>query len=251
MILLHSKSFPHYGLDRFFEIASKAGYEGVEIMVSENFDTQNAAYIKTLEKRHNIQVRAFTITEKVTLNLLQGFVNMVREFPLVTLNLFLPQSFSFTYKKWFERTLPKVCQKYNLRLNYRNMPIDFMFGIIPKNSENSLNSLRERGNVCLDISAVWSGKQDVMRTISFLREKLKSVYLSNVDKNRPYSRLENGIMPIESFLTKLKQENYREDLVLGVSAKQLHEGDDEKMIQALKESKAFIERYFSDKETVA
>ncbi len=243
MILLHSQSFPHYGLDRFFGFAKSAGYDGVEILVTANYDTQNASYIKELEKRHDIRVKAFTLPSKVPIELLKGFQDVVKEFPQAKLNMFPAQSFSFTYKKWLENIAPKLCRKYDLKMNYRNMPIDFLLGVIPKNSENSLHSLREKGTICLDLSAVWSSKQDIMRTIHFLGDKLQSVYVSNVYQNRPYSRLETGILPIESFLTKLKQEKYKGQIVLNVSARDLQQGNDEKMVEVLKESRIFIEKY--------
>lgn len=216
-------------------------------MVHENFDTQNADYIKTLEKRYNIPVKAFSLPLKVSLPLLKGFQNTVKEFPNATLNLFPAQSFAFQYKKWLDKYAPKLCQKYDLKMHYRNLPLTFMLGVLPRNTENSLHTLRERGTVCLDLSAVWSSKQDIMRTISFLGDKLKCVYLSNVYKNVPYSRLESGILPVESFLTKLGQRNFHGPLVLKVSPKHLHEGDDEKMVKTLQESKAFIEKYFRGK----
>ena len=59
MIALHTSSLHKYGLNRIFEFAKKAGYDGIEIMVDKNnFDTQNAEYIKELSDEYKLPVIA-------------------------------------------------------------------------------------------------------------------------------------------------------------------------------------------------
>lgn len=245
MLLLHSQSFPHYGLERFFEFAQKVGFDGVEISVNENFDTQNAEYLKKLEKRYNMPIRAFSLPHKKEENFIEAFENVVKEFPKAHLNLASPQSFSFKYKRWIENMVPKLCKKYDLKLNRRNAPFQLIFGMIPERTENSLFSLREKGSVCLDLSALWASKQEIMRSIGFLNEKMRFVYLSNVNRNVPYAPLPVGVLPLESFLTKLAQNRYQGHFSLKINPRELHEGDDEKVIEVLKESKEFFDEYYT------
>lgn len=244
ILLLSSQSFPHYSLDRVFSFAKKAGYDAMEIQINANFDSQDAEYLKTLEKRHDIPIKSFSLPDMISKELLKSFQDTVKEFPNAMLNLAPPQSFSFTYKKWFELIAPKLLQKYDLRLNLRNMPLNLILGMIPSNSENSLHLLREQGSVCLDVSAIWSSKQDLMKAVTFLGESLKCVYLSNVNKNVPYERLESGVLPLESFLTKLAQRGYHGAFVVHLSPKAMGEGDIKKINEVLIDSKMFIEKYF-------
>ncbi|MCF7812010.1 sugar phosphate isomerase/epimerase [Candidatus Gracilibacteria bacterium] len=246
MLLLHSQSFPHYGLERFFEFARKAGFDGVEIGVNENFDTQNAAYLKKLEKRYEMPIKAFSLPHKQEEDLIEGFQEVVKEFPKVHLNLNSPQSFAFKYKRWMENIAPKLCKKYDLKLNRRNAPFQLMFGMIPQRTENSLFSLRQKGFVCLDLSALWASKEEIMRSINFLGDKMRFVYLSNVHRNTPYSTLSNGILPLESFLTKLAKNRYQGNFTLKLSSKALHEGEDEKVLETLIDSRKFFEEYFKN-----
>jgi sugar phosphate isomerase/epimerase len=106
-------------------------------------------------------------------------------------------------------------------------------------------SLREKGRVCLDLSALWANKEEPMRTIEFLGDHLKHVYLSNVHRNIPYSPLPAGILPLESFLKKLAQKHFKGDFTVVISPKNLHEGDDEKLLEILVESKEYFEKYFT------
>ncbi len=247
MLLLHSQSFPHYGLDRFFEFAKKAGFDGVEIAITDNFDTQNVEYLKRLEGRYGVPIKSFSMPQNLEEKVFEAFQKTVKEFPNTILNLSMPQSFAFRYKKWMENVVPKLAAKYDLKVNYRNVIFQMSFGIIPDRIGNSLYTLRETGRICLDLSALWSSKQEIMRTIDFLGESLKSVYLSNVHKSVPYSRLETGVLPIESFLTKLSKQQFQGHFILKLSPKSLHEGEDENLLQALKESKEFFEKYFEGK----
>jgi sugar phosphate isomerase/epimerase len=245
MLLLHSQSFPHYGFERFFEFAQKVGFDGVEIGINENFDSQNPTYLKTLEKRYSIPVKAFSLPHKREEYFIEAFENTVKEFPKTHLNLASPQSFSFKYKRWIENIVPKFCKKYDLKLNRRNAPFQLFLGMIPERSENSLFSLREKGSVCLDLSALWASKQEIMRSIGFLNDKMQFVYLSNVNRNTPYAPLPTGILPLESFLTKLAQNRYQGHFSLKINPKELHEGDDKKVLKILTESKEFFDTYFT------
>jgi sugar phosphate isomerase/epimerase len=245
MLLLSSQSFPHYGLERFFMFAKECGFEGVEITVDENFDTQNPVYLKSLSERFGLPIRAFSMPHKKEDDLYEAFQKTVREFPRTSLNLASPQNFSFGYKKWMETIVPKLCQKYDLKLNRRNVSSKLMFGVIPDRVDNSLFTLREKGHVCLDLSSLWVSKDEPMRTIDFLGDQLRHVYLSNVYKNMPYSPLPAGVLPLESFLKKLAQLHFGGDFTLVLSPKSIAEGEDEKMTEILKDSREFFENYFT------
>ncbi|MCF7831077.1 sugar phosphate isomerase/epimerase [Candidatus Gracilibacteria bacterium] len=250
MLLLHSQSFPHYGLERFFQFAKDAGFDGVEIMINENFDTQSPSYLKKLEERFGLPIKAFSLPSKKEEELYMAFQETVKEFNDVVLNLTTPQSFAFKYKKWINNTVPQLCQKCNLRLNFRNAPAQMMLGMIPQRNDNSLFSLKEKGHVCLDLSALWANKEEIMKPIGFLGDKLRHVYLSNVHKNLAYSPLPTGVLPLESFLRKLAQMHYSKDFTLVLSPSSLHEGEDAKLLEILKESKQFFADFFTNAQAV-
>jgi nicotinamide riboside kinase len=65
-----------------------------------------------------------------------------------------------------------------------------------------------------------------------------------VYKNIPYAPLQNGLLPLESFLTRLAQEKYQYDFTVKLNPKLVFEGDKERMLQTLKQSRNFYEKYF-------
>ena len=53
-------------------------------------------------------------------------------------------------------------------------------------------------------------------------------------------------MPLESFLSKLKQDKYPGALSIKVLPKYLHAGDDEKVIEELERAKKYYEKHYKD-----
>ncbi len=244
MLLLSTDSLPNYGLERVFLFAKKAKLDGVEIAVSDNLDTQAPEYIKKLEKRTGIPVRAFSISPKGEEERTKAFQLTCREFPGTVINLNPPKMMAFDYKKWLTELVPRLAQKYDLTFCRKNVPSKNMLGVIPERADNSLYALKQAGAVCLDVTALAVSNEEIMRTVSFLGDHLKHIYLSNVTKGIAYSLPQRGVLPIESFLTKLKQLNYKGDFTLKIDPRQLTEGDDELVLAKLNETREFYEKYF-------
>lgn len=244
MILLTSASFPHYGLERFFQFAQKAGAHGVEILVNQNYDTQNPEYIQKLVEEYNLPVRALSLPDKGAEKHLKAFQRVAEAFPKVHVNLASAELFSSSYKSWITKTMPRAAKHHKFTLNRRNSEFKLLLGFIPLRSENSLYALKQAGTVSLDTSALASSNQDIIRAIKVLGKRLSHVYLSNVDRGKPYSAPMSGILPLESFLTKLAQNDFAGDITLKLSPQAIREGDEERMLEVLTRSKAFIEKYF-------
>lgn len=244
MLYLTSASFPHYGLERFFRFASELGFDGVEIKVCENFDTQNPAYLKELSERFSLPIKIFSLPNHNPAAYTEAFERVVRDFPQTTINLAPPETWASGYKNWTQSMVPRIVQQNRLQLNRRNVPFKMTLGFIPSHTEGSLHALRESGDVSLDICALWKMQEDIIRATNMLGQKLKHVYLGNVYQGQMYTPLTHGLLPVESLLTKLARENYKADFTLKISPAALHEGNDDKLKQTLQESKEFFEKYF-------
>ena len=141
---------------------------------------------------------------------------------------------------------PRLAQKYDLQLNKRNAPFKLMFGFLPERSENSLVSMKESGRVCLDTAALWESKEDLMKATQFLGGAIKHVYLSNVQGSAKYSPLTKGVLPLESFLTKLAKGGFSGDFTFLFAPERIFEGHEEQMIDTLTQSRAFFDEYFTE-----
>lgn len=244
MLLLTSQSFPHYGLERFFQFAKDTGYDGVEIMIHSNYDTQNPEYLHTLSERYDMPIKAFSLTDKNPERYMEAFMKTTREFEGVTVNLESPELFSFGYKTWINNTLPRFAKKYNLTFNRTNSRSKPILGLFPNKIENSLFALKKAGTVALDVSALWANQEEPMRSIEFVKDSLGHMYLSNVYRNQLYSPLNRGVLPLESILTKMKKMGYKNDFTVKISPQHIHEDDEGLMKHVLTESREMYEKYF-------
>lgn len=244
MLFITSQSFPHYGLERFFKFAAELKVDGVEIVINSNFDTQNPDYLKELEERFKMPIKAFALPTRGPDKYINSFEKVVSHFSGTIVNLASPEILSFSYKNWMEKSVPQLCKRFRLQLNRITMPAETILGIIPARNESSLHMLREKGAVAADLSGLWKSTEDIMRVPDFLRDKMKVVYISNVRNGSMYASLPIGILPVESFLTKLARDDFRGDFILKLSPKNMHEGDWGKMTETMTESKEFFEKYF-------
>ncbi len=245
MLLLSSASFPRYGLERFFAFAKEIGFEGVEITINRNFDTQNPDYLWKLSEEYDMPIRSFSLPDTAPEGVLEAFQKTVKEFPGAHLNLSSPELFGYKYKAWLKEIAPKLAKKYHLKLNRRNAEVKTLLGFIPLRTENSLFSLKSAGAVSLDLAALGTSGQEIMRSIGYVGGKLRHVYLSNVHKGRPYAPLDMGSLPLESALTKLAQNQFEGDFTLKIHPKMLQEGKEERMREVLQQSKKFYDVYFT------
>jgi sugar phosphate isomerase/epimerase len=245
MLLSHSDNLPHHGLERTFELAKKAGFDGMEIGINQNVDTHNPEYLKSLEARYQMPIKAFSLSEKKDETLIKVFQGTVREFENCTLNLHTASSFAFKYQRWLKEIAPRLAKKYKHRLCFRNLPPEMMMGVIPKRRANNLDALKNQGLVCLDLTALALSNNDIMQAITILKGKMKHIYLSNVYRRTPYSLPDRGVLPVESFLTKLAKLGYSANFTVKVSGRTLQEGNEEMTLQKMKDTVAFYDKYFN------
>lgn len=244
MIFLHTQSFPLYSLDRIFALGKKAGFDGIEVMVTRHYDTQDGEYIRELEARHGIAVKGFCMQPGKEEDLIEPFEKVLSFFEGTMINLNTQGTLSFQYRKWIKNKVPSLSRQYNLLVNRRNMPNKNIFGLIPERTGNSRYELRETGNVCLDLSAFWASNKQVMGTVGYFGDTLKHLYISNVHNGVFYMPLTKGILPLESYFTKLAQSHYRRDFTLKIASQNLPQGNEEEMVHMLQESKKFFDQYF-------
>ena len=56
MLALSTGSLYTYGLDRVFDLAKEAGFDGIEVLVDGRWDTRQDDYLKHLMDRHGLPV---------------------------------------------------------------------------------------------------------------------------------------------------------------------------------------------------
>lgn len=252
MITLSSDSLKGYGLNRIFKFVKDAGYDGLDLYIDpKDFDTQNPKYIKELIDQHQLPVTALQTSPNATAKNIVEAVEMAKELGSKVIIVQPPKMFNFKYIKWLTNEVPKIRQREQISIALENAPSETFLGIIPEHALNNLNELRKFKHAALDTSRVAQQKDDLIRVFNGLRKYLVHVHLSNVKKGKGYALPDEGVLPLESFLTKLKQEGYRGAISFKIHPKFLGAGNEQRIMKNLDECKKFYENYYVKIETLS
>ncbi len=245
MLLLSTESLKGYGLNRIFNFVKDVGYDGVELVLStRDFDTQNIPYIKGLIKETKIPVVTVRTFARSTIKKSEFACNFAKKIGASLIVLEPPKLFDFKYAEWLKKQVPKLRKKFGIGIALKNNAAETFLGFLPGRAMNNIGDLKKFGEVCLDTSSLYSKKIDLMRAYSGLKKSLACIHFSNVHKGKLYSLPTEGVMPLESLLTKLKKDKYKKPVVVVVDARKLKVGHDKLMMTNLKTVKDFYEKYY-------
>lgn len=247
MISLHTSSLNKYGLNRIFEFVKEAGYDGIEIAVDKNnFDTQNAEYIKKLSDEHSLPVVALHSPANGTAKSVEHVVDMADYLNCPVVIITPPKLLDFKFINWLKKNAPALRKKKHVQIALVNAPGKTVLGFLPDRAMNSLTDMKKFGMAALDCSSAASKKWgNLMSVYEHLKKLVVHVHLSNINKHKEYALPNEGVLPLESFLKKLKSNDYKGAISVRVRPTELAAGDDEKVIAALKKVKKFVEEYYS------
>jgi sugar phosphate isomerase/epimerase len=245
MLVLSTDSLHGYGLNRIFDIAKNAGYLGIDLVYDpKQFDTQNPDYINSLIKDYSIPVVAIQAPSNGSADILKKVVQLAKEISCMVVLVQPPKILNFKYINWLRREVPKLRQKENISIALENAPAGTFLGILPEHAMAGILELKKFKHACIDTSRASQRKEDIIWLYKILKPFIVHVHLSNVYKGKGYYLPYKGILPLESFLTKLKQHNFPGNISLKVSPKYLNAGNDKKVIEELKKCKEFYDEYF-------
>ena len=246
MILLHTNSLHKYGLNRIFEFAKAAGYDGLEIGVDKNnYDTQNAEYIKKLSEEHGLPVLALHCPVDGTSTSVEHVVEMAAYLGCPVVVVTPPKFLDFKFTNWLKTKSPILRKKKHIQIALINAPGKTVLGFLPDRAMNSISDMKTFGMVALDTSSAASKKWGNLMTVyGHLKKMVVHVHLSNINKHKDYALPNEGILPLESFMKKLKANDFQGALSIRVRPSELSAGDDEKVIIKLKKVKEFVDEFY-------
>lgn len=246
MITLSSDSLKGYGLNRIFKFIKEAGYDGVDLFLDpKDFDSQDADYIKELINQYRLPVLALQTPQNATAKDIVNSVETAKKLGAKVIVVQPPKMFNFKYIKWLTTEVPKIRQREEISIALENASSQTFLGIIPEHALNNLNELRKFKHAALDTTRIAQKKDDLIRVYNILKKYLVHVHVSNVKKGKGYALPDEGVLPLESFLTKLKQDGYRGSVSFKIHPKFLQAGSEQKVLKHLADCKKFYETHFA------
>jgi len=246
MIALHTNSLHKYGLNRVFEFAKAAGYDGIEIGVDKNnFDSQNAEYIKKLSDEYKLPIVALHSPVNGTARSVEHVVEMAVFLKCPVVVITPPKLLDFKFTNWLKKKTPSLRKKKHVQIALLNAPGKTVLGFLPDRAMNSISDMKKFGMAAIDTSSAASKKWgNLMSVYGHLKKLVVHIHLSNINKHKEYASPVEGVLPLESFLKKLKTNNYKGSISIRIRPTELSAGDDDKVISKLKKIKAFVDEFF-------
>ena len=215
-VVFSTGSLHPFGLDRIFGWASQAGFDGVEVMMDDRWDTHQDAYLNELAGRHGqpilalhppIYQGAWRLDPEETL--VRSARLAVRiSCPLVVAH---PPPPGRPLRRWAEGTLA-AARDEGVTVAVENMPANSTgyFGV-RRGSCHLPEHLAGVGEVTLDTSHAGASGIDLLAAREALAGQLRHVHLS--DSNLVFGKDEHrlpgkGKLPLKPFLAALAANDY-------------------------------------------
>ncbi len=216
VIFSTGSSYP-FGLDRSYGWAAEAGYDGVEIMMDERWDTVQDAYLNHLIEKHGLPILALHTPLHGGVWRLDPEETLVRSArlavkvgaPLVVVH---PPPPGRPLARWAAGPLERA-RGEGVRIAVENMPRGlpkYAFSIRRNRSCHLPEQLFGIGDVTLDTSHVGASGLDLMQVYDKLAGQLRHVHLSDSDlTGGDQHRLPGrGKLPLAEFLAALERDGH-------------------------------------------
>lgn len=250
VLLLSTSSLTWYGIHKIFQIAQQARVWGIDLVLTkEHKDYWDGEYILSLSKEFLVPVVSITAPEKgVSEEMVDTIIQLAQKIWTQVIT-FSPPHITDKKNTWFKSYLPKIKKQTGLSIAIQNVEAKFWLFVIPEYKNATFSQIKNiTGDTALDVSSVDpSSGMDIMRAQKALGSSIKNIFFS--DRSPTKANLlpwinRDGILPLESFLLKLKESEYSGYITLKVSASDLWVGDDAKIFQNLEKIQTQYKNFF-------
>lgn len=250
MLLLSIGSLRFYGLDRVFSIASDLGFDGIETIVDDRWDTADPVYLKRLSERYHLPTAVihspFTFVPTPAwgsdpVQRMQNTIRLAEDCGSDVVVIHLPFFAERRYMRWVDGELSGAQEKTRVKLAVENMPQAYKIlgplgvrlgtGIFyevdrtkPLNMllrplsrrcfpGNNWDYLLRFRHLVLDTTHLATGGMDPVEAYERMKSRLALIHVSNFngDEHQP---LERGCIDFRRFLRHVGADNYRGHVTL-------------------------------------
>ncbi len=262
-IILSTGSCHKYGLYRFFEVAKKAGFKQLELIIDDNLDTRDAKYVNKLERKFGLKIitvhsaMEFVYSWGDWKNRLEKSIRLAKA---LKAKYIIVHSWDYSdpkYVTWTmknQKTIEKLAKPVKVCFENATKRDDFTTG----NSTNPsyhFDVMKQFDSINFDLSHCATADIDILEYFEQIKDKINHIHFSDSDF-RPHPKKPNNIedchlvpgkgkLPLKKFLKMLKAEKYKGPISIELWCDQYAKDPDkiteELVIKNLKAAKKFVE----------
>jgi len=248
-VIFSTGSLHPFGLDRVYAWAAEAGYDGVEIMMDERWDTHQDVYLNYLAEKYGIPILALHTPLRHGVWRLDPETTLIRSARLAArigapVVIAHPPPPGRPLQRWSKGPLAEA-REVGVRVAVENMPKNGakrIFSIRRNQSCHLPEHLLGIGDVTLDTSHVGASGVDLMQAHAKLSDQLCHVHLSDSDlSGGDQHRLPGkGRLPLKEFLAALGNSGYPGAVSLELKPWPLGAPDPEKILERMRDALEFV-----------
>lgn len=257
-----------YGVDRCFELAAAAGFDGVELMVDARWDTRQPDHLRRLIERYGLPIdtlhtpfgpvpgwpapEAERIQHTLRLAETLGAQTVVHHLPIRYgyFAIHLPGQFlrlpwpvhpDPDYVRWVENGYADLQSQTNVWLCIENMPAHHLFGRTVRRLHhwNTPAELTRFPRLTMDTTHLGTWGLDPVEVYAQWGERVGHVHLSNFD-GREHRRPEAGQLRLDALLHTMAANGYNRAICFELHPDALDAGQpDAHLVGLLTESLAY------------
>ena len=245
MLLLSIGSLRFFGIDRVFGIARDLGFDGIELIVDDRWDTADPVYLKRLMDRYGLPIVSvhspFSFVETPawggdTVERMRQSLSLAEACGSEIVVFHLPFFTERSYAKWIEDDLPRWQEKTSVKLAVENMPRAYKIlgrlGVLLKTGAfyevnkrawpnrllrplskpcfagNDWDYLLRFKYLVLDTTHLATGGLDPIEAYERIKSRLALVHVSNFTETE-HQPLDTGRIDMAGFLRHAAGRGYR------------------------------------------
>ena len=219
-VLLSTASFFSRPIAWTLERAAEAGYEGVEVMVTKDPESQDPGRIRTLAARSGLRIGALhapclLVTRAIwgpdPVGKLHRSVETAADAGIPLVVVHPPYRWQRAYRRWLLEHLPSSEARTGVVVAVENMfPVRVGRGALALHADHGLDELDGLPSVALDTSHAAISRRDLVEVRRRFGDRLRHVHLSDNAGRGWDSHLPpgDGVLDLEAFLADLAGSTY-------------------------------------------
>lgn len=244
MFVLSSGTLYKYGLNRIFEFAKETGYDGVEVVLNNVIDTRDVAYLQELVSFFGLPITALVTPQNNSPKKMAQALELAKALEVPRIVVRSPLFNEARLAHWFRTQLPKLQSDTTVELCVENPKAGTSY-FLPQYAIRTVEDLRRFAHISLDTSHLVSHRLLLLHVYKLMAKRVSYIHLSNNFQGKEHWRLDEGDLPLQSFLGYLKKNGYAKPIALKLSLEAIEAGDTAKVQERLVEARAFYDQYFT------
>jgi sugar phosphate isomerase/epimerase len=275
VIALSTGSLYTYGIGRVFALAAQAGFDGIEVLIDDRWDTRQASYLQRLSDEHHLSICSLhnpfvpyipgwpnDLVER-----LKATVALAQELGVETVVVHLPTRVGYVMVRSFKRqfvlpTPPSPFAKmrrwmaqelttfgaYNgVRLCVENMPAKQILGRrFNPCWWNNVDEWSSRfSHLTLDTTHLGTWGLDPLEVYHQVKERVSHLHLANFN-GQEHRRLQDGHLPLADLLHAMRDDGYTGAVVVELEPDALAAEDEGQVLAHLRAQVAFCRQHFEE-----